>query len=76
MLSRAFGVCAINPKRLKYILGLASALTVAVLLLRPKRRRSRESESIDIVEQSSLESFPASDSPPWNPPGAIENERR
>jgi hypothetical protein len=67
-----FGIWVTNSKALKYILADVSALTAAAFLLRRKRRPSHKFESIDIVEQSSLASFPASDSPPWNPPGAFE----
>jgi len=58
-------------RRLNCVLALA-ALTAAVLVLwRSKRHGSRASESIDIVEENSLQSFPASDSPCWNPPGSF-----
>ena len=59
------------PRRLNCVLALA-ALTAAVLFLwRSKRHGQCASESIDIVEENSLQSFPASDSPCWNPPGSF-----
>lgn len=58
--------------RLKHVFEITCVVAAVVLLLRFKRRVLRGSGSIDIVERSSLESFPASDSPPWNPPGAFE----
>jgi hypothetical protein len=59
-------------RRLKDVLGIACMAAAIALLLRSKRRTLRGSESIDIVELSSRESFPSSDSPPWNPPGSFE----
>jgi hypothetical protein len=55
-----------------YLLGFAGLALAIVVFRRFTRRSSRQTESIDIVEESSIESLPASDSPPWNPPGAVE----
>jgi len=58
--------------RLSCVLGLTAGLAAGGLLLwRCKRRASRVAEPIDVVEQNSLESFPASDPPCWNPPGSL-----
>lgn len=59
-------------RRLSCVVGLTAVLAAAGLLLwRCKRRGIRAAAPIDVVEQSSLGSFPASDPPCWNPPGSL-----
>jgi hypothetical protein len=60
--------------RFQKIFGLACVAGAVALILRLKRSdlASRELGPIDLVERSSMDSFPASDAPPWNPPGSFE----
>lgn len=60
--------------RFQKILGLAclAAATAVIMWLKRGDLASHELGPIDLVERSSMDSFPASDAPPWNPPGSFE----
>jgi len=64
-------VADLENTRIQELMQLLAGIRLSATSTR-NHNQSTESEWADIVELSSHESFPASDSPPWNPPGAFQ----
>jgi hypothetical protein len=64
-------VADLENTRIQELMQLLARIRVSATA-KHNRKCSTESEWADIVELSSQESFPASDSPPWNPPRAFQ----